>query len=170
MVQGDAPVMSSDLKTSVSWLNGIVKGIRQLRLNQDGLGTTSGQLNSAWRSVPVRTSVVKAEQLLGRVGGSGGAMGPCEAKAEPGHEQGERQEREIAGKERNRASGGLIHSGKARMDTRQKDKEKEKEKDMAPGERTPKIWRNRTKALAGSDLDRGKGKAPDLDRGKGKAP
>ena len=33
----------------------------------------------------------------------------------------------------------MIHSGKARMDTRQKDKEKEKEKDMAPGEGTPKV-------------------------------
>ncbi|KAF2602491.1 hypothetical protein F2Q70_00025556 [Brassica cretica] len=63
-----------------------------------------------------------------------------------------RQEREIAGQERNRASGGLIHSGKARMDTRQKDKEKEKEKDMAPGEGTPKTWRDRTKALAGSNM------------------
>ncbi|KAF2535255.1 hypothetical protein F2Q68_00021754 [Brassica cretica] len=33
------------------------------------------------------------------------------------------------------------------MDTRQKDKEKEKEKDVAPGERTPKMWRDRTMAL-----------------------
>ncbi|KAF3524362.1 hypothetical protein F2Q69_00046761 [Brassica cretica] len=54
MVRGDAPVRSSDLRTSVSWLIDKVKGVRILRLNQDGLETTSGQLNSAWRSVPVR--------------------------------------------------------------------------------------------------------------------
>ena len=35
MVRGDAPVRSYDLKTSVSWLNGRVKGIRKLRLDQN---------------------------------------------------------------------------------------------------------------------------------------
>ena len=35
MVRGDAPVRSSDLRTSVSWLKDKVKGIRKLRLNQD---------------------------------------------------------------------------------------------------------------------------------------
>ncbi|KAF2535259.1 hypothetical protein F2Q68_00021753 [Brassica cretica] len=108
MVRGDAPVRSSNLKTSVSWLNEMVKAgrgpdqaqsaggsvelaqsilISSLELKDEltQLGTTSVQLNSAWRSVPVRTSVVKAERLLGRASGSCGAMGPCEAKAEPGH-------------------------------------------------------------------------------------
>ena len=35
MVRGDAPVRLNDLKTSVSWLNGMVKGITKLRLNQN---------------------------------------------------------------------------------------------------------------------------------------
>ena len=34
-MRGDAPVRSQDLKTTVSWLNGVVKGIRKLRLSQD---------------------------------------------------------------------------------------------------------------------------------------
>ena len=37
MVRGGAPVRSSDLRTSVSWLIDKVKGVRILRLNQDGV-------------------------------------------------------------------------------------------------------------------------------------
>ncbi|KAF2540902.1 hypothetical protein F2Q68_00030133 [Brassica cretica] len=81
-VNTHAEEWSSDLRTSVSWLNDKVKGISKLRLNQDELGTASGQLNSAWRSVPVRTGVDEAERLLGQAGDSCGRMGPCEAKAE----------------------------------------------------------------------------------------
>ncbi|KAF2593440.1 hypothetical protein F2Q70_00043346 [Brassica cretica] len=58
MVRRDAPVRSSDLRTSVSWLNDKVKGIRKLRLNQDELGTVGGQLNSARCGAMVRAGVV----------------------------------------------------------------------------------------------------------------
>ena len=44
MVRGDAPVRSFDLRTSVSWLSNKVKGIRELRLNQDGLEGSLGEL------------------------------------------------------------------------------------------------------------------------------
>ncbi|KAF3586221.1 hypothetical protein F2Q69_00030775 [Brassica cretica] len=65
MVRGDALVRSSDLRTSVSWLNDKVKGIRKLRLNQDELGTAEGQLNSARWSVMVRASVVGSWAVMG---------------------------------------------------------------------------------------------------------
>lgn len=55
------------------------------------LGVVGDQLNSAWWSVPVRTSMVGSERLLGRAGGLCGAMGPCEIKANPGHGQGLRE-------------------------------------------------------------------------------
>ena len=45
MVRGDAPVRSSDLKTSVSWLNDTVKGIRELRLNQNGVKASSREMD-----------------------------------------------------------------------------------------------------------------------------
>ena len=45
MVRGDTPVRSSDLRTSVSWLNEKVKGIRELRLNQDGVKGSLGELD-----------------------------------------------------------------------------------------------------------------------------
>ncbi|KAF3506702.1 hypothetical protein F2Q69_00005198 [Brassica cretica] len=45
MVRGDAPVRSSDLKTSVSWLRDMVKGIGRLRLNQNEAGTSSTELD-----------------------------------------------------------------------------------------------------------------------------
>ncbi|KAF3596499.1 hypothetical protein DY000_02024533 [Brassica cretica] len=84
MVRGDAPIRSHDLKTSISCLNGRVKGIRKLRHDQNKLGTSQGQLNSAWRSVQVRISVVGSERLPNQAGGSCGTMGPCVAKAETG--------------------------------------------------------------------------------------
>ena len=45
MVRGDAPVRSSDLKTSISWLKDMVKGIRRLRLNQNKAETSSTELD-----------------------------------------------------------------------------------------------------------------------------
>ncbi|KAF3547831.1 hypothetical protein DY000_02008100 [Brassica cretica] len=48
----DAPVRSHNLKTSVSWLKDMVKGIRKLRLNQNRCGASSlslGQLTGADR-------------------------------------------------------------------------------------------------------------------------
>ncbi|KAF3533242.1 hypothetical protein DY000_02037775 [Brassica cretica] len=63
MVRGDAPVRSSDLRTSVSWLKDKVKGIRKLRLNQDEVKgnlreLVGDELNSARWSVMVRAGVV----------------------------------------------------------------------------------------------------------------
>ncbi|KAF3520817.1 hypothetical protein DY000_02060391 [Brassica cretica] len=58
-------VRSSNLRTSVSWLNDKVKGIRKLRLNQDELGTVGGQLNSARCGVMVRSGVVGSWAVMG---------------------------------------------------------------------------------------------------------
>ncbi|KAF3532122.1 hypothetical protein DY000_02040920 [Brassica cretica] len=57
---------------------------RRIGFIPKGLGTAGDQLTSAWRSVPVRTSVAIAERLPSRAGGSCGTMGPCVPKAEPG--------------------------------------------------------------------------------------
>ena len=45
MVRGDAPVRSSDLKASVSWLKDMVKGIRRLRLKQNKAEKSSTELD-----------------------------------------------------------------------------------------------------------------------------
>ena len=45
MVRGDAPFRSSELKTSVSWLNEMVKDIRKLRLNQNGVKASIRELD-----------------------------------------------------------------------------------------------------------------------------
>ncbi|KAF2549678.1 hypothetical protein F2Q70_00021663 [Brassica cretica] len=50
MVQGDAPVRSSDIKTSVTWLNDKVMGIRKLRLNHDELTGADRLAHSAGNS------------------------------------------------------------------------------------------------------------------------
>ncbi|KAF3532196.1 hypothetical protein DY000_02041641 [Brassica cretica] len=54
----------------------------KLKLTQ--LGTVGGQLISAWKSVPVWTSVAGSERLPGRAGGSCWTMGPCAFRLEPG--------------------------------------------------------------------------------------
>ena len=48
--EGDAPVRSSDLKTSVSWLNDMVKGIKKLRLNQKRIKASSRELDECCAS------------------------------------------------------------------------------------------------------------------------
>ncbi|KAF3550806.1 hypothetical protein DY000_02007518 [Brassica cretica] len=54
----------------------------------DGLahsaGAVGGQLISAWRSVPVRTSVVGSGRLPDRAGGPCGTMGQCATTIRPG--------------------------------------------------------------------------------------
>ncbi|KAF3599529.1 hypothetical protein F2Q69_00037135 [Brassica cretica] len=126
------------------------------------LGTVGGQLISAWKSVPVWTSVAGSERLPGRAGGSCWMMGPCEFRLEPGLGQrpgewfsmGETAkgsvgpDRGCSGRlwaKRHKGTSGnplpnpLIVCNKFwRMDKRQKEKEKEREKEPAPGERTPK--------------------------------
>ena len=75
MVRGDAPVRSHDLKTSVSWLKDMVKGIRKLRLNQNRVKATSRELDecgggwamrwsSSVSSVKLDGSSVSVHQLV----------------------------------------------------------------------------------------------------------
>ncbi|KAF3530302.1 hypothetical protein DY000_02040216 [Brassica cretica] len=90
--------------------------------------STGDQLTSAWRSVPVRTSVAGSKRLPSRPDGPCGTMSPGAILAEPGNET--------------KAWGSWFPcgSGSERFwAKRQKEKEKEMEKDLAPGDRTPKV-------------------------------
>ena len=65
MVRGDAPVRSLDLETSVSWPWMKVKGISQLRLNQDTMETRVKELGEclgSWTSVGL--SSISSVQLV----------------------------------------------------------------------------------------------------------
>lgn len=79
MVRGDAPIRSHDLKTSISCLNGRVKGIRKLKLDQNkvnaslremdewsGSWTSSGSSSISWREC--RASSFSTDQLTGADG------------------------------------------------------------------------------------------------------
>ncbi|KAF3587495.1 hypothetical protein F2Q69_00027509 [Brassica cretica] len=142
MVRGDAPVRSSDLRKSVSWLNDKVKGISKLRLNQDELGTVGGQLNSARWSVMVWAGVVGSWAVMGWWDLDMNHQGSVGL----GLRQGTQDDvlGLVFGQSKGEKSSWTVISEKwkdqaVEMDTRQRDKEKEKEKDVPPWEITPKI-------------------------------
>ncbi|KAF3599334.1 hypothetical protein F2Q69_00034697 [Brassica cretica] len=65
-------------------LDRIVRTGHGARRRTSQLGTVGGQLISAWRSVPVRTSVAGSERLPDHAGGSCGTMGLCAFRFGPG--------------------------------------------------------------------------------------
>ncbi|KAF2533838.1 hypothetical protein F2Q70_00029622 [Brassica cretica] len=133
----------------------MVKGIRQLRLNQDKEGTSSkelgecygswtrqwkGQAQRSWASVTVAgrgngeaesaRGSSESERLPDRLGWHGLMVSPWVKPISVS----------LLAKEPGLCpTGTRARARRVEMDIRQKDKDKEKEKDMNPGDRTPKV-------------------------------
>ncbi|KAF3569646.1 hypothetical protein DY000_02016396 [Brassica cretica] len=114
-------------------------GARQCTDQITQLGTVGNQLTSAWRSVPVRTSVAGSERLPSHPDGPCGTKSLGAILAEQGNETKAWGSWFPCGNCQGSSWGGYGSGYERfwakRMDTRQK----EKEKDLAPGERTPKV-------------------------------